>query len=84
MPGLTVDLPALAEKDYADLEWGLSVGRIDYIAASFIRKPQDVLDIRAFCQRYIQEKKLKMEAPLIISKIESTEGLRNFTQILGK
>jgi pyruvate kinase len=62
--------------------WGLK-NNIDCIAASFIRKPSDVLEIRSFCEQKIKELSLSnATVPLIISKIESTEGLENFHDIL--
>jgi len=75
LPGVSVQLPALAEKDKADLKWACEE-HLDYIAASFIRKKEDVLDIRAFLDanggQDIQ----------IISKIENQEGVDNFDEIL--
>lgn len=75
LPDCNVDLPALSEKDKADLLWGIEQG-VDMIFASFIRKPQDVLDIRAL----LGEKGKDIQ---IISKIENHEGVRNFTEILA-
>lgn len=72
LPGLQVDLPAITDKDAQDIQFGLENG-VDFIAASFIRKASDVLEIR------------KLIAPSriqIISKIESQEGLDNFDEIL--
>ena len=46
LPNAKVLLPALTEKDYADITFGVSK-QIDMIAASFIRKASDVLEIRA-------------------------------------
>ena len=45
LPGVSIKLPALAEKDKADLVFGCEQG-VDFIAASFIRKKEDVLAIR--------------------------------------
>jgi pyruvate kinase len=61
--------------------WGLK-NNIDFIAASFIRKPSDVIEIQKFCAEQIQALQLPRSVPLIISKIESTEGLENFVDIL--
>jgi len=75
LPGASVSLPALSEKDRQDLIFGCEQG-VDFIAASFIRKPSDVLEIRAHIEahggRDIQ----------IIAKIENEEGVRNFDDIL--
>jgi pyruvate kinase len=74
LPNVLVDLPAVTEKDKQDLEFGVKNG-VDFIAASFVRKPQDVEDIRQVLGSRGQNIK-------IISKIENAEGLENFDQIL--
>lgn len=76
LPNVNVNLPALAEKDINDLKFGCQNG-IDYVAASFIRKADDVREVR----RVLDEnggKRVK-----IISKIENREGLNNFEEILA-
>ncbi|MGL4457578.1 MAG: pyruvate kinase, partial [Plesiomonas shigelloides] len=45
LPGVSIQLPALAEKDKRDLVFGCEQG-VDFVAASFIRKRDDVLAIR--------------------------------------
>lgn len=75
LPGVSIQLPALAEKDKQDLIFGCEQG-VDFIAASFIRKRSDVEDIRAHLKAHGGED-IK-----IISKIENQEGLDNFDEIL--
>ncbi|RKS87511.1 pyruvate kinase [Orbus hercynius] len=75
LPGVSIQLPALAEKDKQDLIFGCEQG-VDFIAASFIRKRSDVEDIRAHLKTHGGED-IK-----IISKIENQEGLDNFDEIL--
>ncbi|MWN31086.1 pyruvate kinase PykF [Gilliamella sp. Pra-s65] len=75
LPGVSIKLPALAEKDKNDLIFGCEQG-VDFIAASFIRKRSDVEDIRAHLKAHGGED-IK-----IISKIENQEGLDNFDEIL--
>lgn len=75
LPGVSVNLPALSEKDKADLVFGCKQG-VDFIAASFIRKVSDVEEIRALL------KANGGENIQIISKIESQEGVDNFDAIL--
>ncbi len=75
VPGVHVNIPNLSEKDYRDLKDGCKEG-FDFIAASFIRCKQDVLDIRKVLNDNGGEK-IK-----IISKIESIEGIENFSEIL--
>ena len=75
LPGVSVSLPALAEKDIEDLKFGCAQG-VDFIAASFIRKAGDVAEVRSVLDANGGEN-IK-----IISKIESQEGLDNFDEIL--
>lgn len=49
LPGATVDLPALSEKDRRDITYGIK-NDIDFVAASFVRKAADVRAIRAFVE----------------------------------
>ena len=75
LPNVSVNLPALAEKDINDLKFGCEQG-IDFVAASFIRKAEDVLAVRkVLCENGGENVK-------IISKIENQEGLNNFNEIL--
>ncbi len=50
LPGVAVSSPALTEKDRDDLRFGIMHG-VDYVALSFVRRPEDILDAR----RYIQQ-----------------------------
>ncbi|HIZ95467.1 MAG TPA: pyruvate kinase [Candidatus Ligilactobacillus excrementavium] len=74
-PGVSINLPGITEKDSDDIRFGLD-HEINFIAASFVRKPQDVLDIREL----LEEK--HMEHVQIFPKIESQEGIDNFDEIL--
>ena len=74
-PGVSINLPGITEKDSDDIRFGLDQD-INYIAASFVRKPQDILDIREL----LEEK--HMEHVQIFPKIESQEGINNFDEIL--
>lgn len=76
IPDFSVNLPGITEKDIEDIKYGIKVG-FDYIAASFVRKPQDVLDIRKVLEQNGGEH-IK-----IISKIENREGINNFDEILN-
>ena len=75
IPNFIVNLPGITQKDIADIKYGIQAG-FDYIAASFIRKPQDVLEIREVL------KNNGGEHIKIISKIENREGIDNFDEIL--
>ena len=75
LPGVSVGLPALSEKDIADLKFGCEQG-VDFVAASFIRKASDVAEVR----KVLDENggaNIK-----IIPKIENQEGVDNFDEIL--
>jgi pyruvate kinase len=75
LPGVVVDLPTLTEKDIVDLqEWGVK-NNVDFIAASFVRKPSDVIKIREVLGE--AGKGIK-----IICKIENQEGMENYDEIL--
>lgn len=77
LPGAIVDLPTLTEKDIDDLQnWGVK-HNVDFVAASFVRKPSDLDFIRSVLGEAGQHIK-------IISKIENQEGLENFDGILSK
>ncbi|MGL5720943.1 MAG: pyruvate kinase [Brevinema sp.] len=75
LPNVRVNLPALAPKDIADLEFGCK-NDVDFVAPSFIRKVSDVLEVRDALDKF-GGKNIK-----IISKIENQEGLDNFDEIL--
>ncbi|WP_425448393.1 pyruvate kinase [Dethiothermospora halolimnae] len=75
VPGVKINLPAITEKDSNDIKFGIENG-IDFIAASFIRKPEDVIEIR----RILEEN--NADHVQIISKIENQEGVDNITDII--
>ena len=76
VPNLKINLPSLTEKDINDITKGIKAG-LEYIAASFIRKEEDVLEIRKLLDEN-DGKHVK-----IISKIENREGIENFESILA-
>ena len=75
VPNVHLNMDYLSPVDKADILYGIEKD-VDYIAASFIRKAQDVLDLRVFLDANGGEK-IK-----IISKIENMEGISNFEEIL--
>jgi hypothetical protein len=84
LPGAVLDLPALTDKDKADLKWAVQEGA-DYVAASFIRSAANVRSCIAHLERCCDEHEvngIRPLRPLVISKIESQEGVDNFDEIL--
>jgi pyruvate kinase len=75
VPGVSVSLPALTDKDISDLVFGCEVG-VDMIAASFIRKASDVLSIRKILEAN------EGHEIQIFSKIENQEGVENIDEII--
>lgn len=75
VPNVSVRLPAITEKDKEDIKFGVEQG-IDFIAASFVRNAECVLEIKAFL------KELNAPYTPIIAKIENAEGLRNIDEII--
>lgn len=75
VPNVRVNLPGITEKDVSDIEFGIEQG-IDFIAASFVRKASDVLEIRELLGKH------KADYIQIITKIENQEGIDNIDEIL--
>jgi pyruvate kinase len=76
LPGVKVDLPTFTEKDVQDIvEFGIAK-KVDFIAASFVRKASDVTNLRSLLKEHGGEK-IK-----IICKIENQEGMENYMDIL--
>ena len=75
LPGVKVSLPGITDKDAEDIKFGISEN-IDFIAASFVRRPSDVLDIRKLLE---DGKNTNIS---IIPKIENQEGIDNIKEIL--
>jgi pyruvate kinase len=74
VPGVRINLPSLTEKDRANILYAIEK-EIDFIAHSFVRNKQDVLDIQRILDEY--------NSPIkIIAKIENQEGVDNIDEIL--
>jgi pyruvate kinase len=74
LPGIKLQVPALTEKDRADLRFALAQGA-DFIAVSFVRRAEDVLLAKALIRR------AKKDTP-VIAKIEKPEAVDNLEEIL--
>ncbi|MDH8702110.1 pyruvate kinase [Dysgonomonadaceae bacterium PH5-43] len=74
LPGVRINLPSLTEKDRVNILYAIEHG-IDFIAHSFVRSKQDVLDIQHILDEH--------NSPIkIIAKIENQEGVDNIDEIL--
>ena len=75
VPGVDLTMPYISDVDRADIEFGAQMG-FDFIAASFVRTKEDVLEIR----KILDEHKSPIK---IIAKIESLQGIQNLEEILA-
>jgi pyruvate kinase len=74
VPGVRINLPSLTDKDRTNIEWAIK-NKLDFIAHSFVRNRQDVLDI----QNLLDDAGSPIK---IIAKIENQEGVDNIDEIL--
>ncbi|WP_018921711.1 pyruvate kinase [Salsuginibacillus kocurii] len=75
LPNVSLSLPGITEKDAADIRFGIEQ-EVDFIAASFVRRAADVLEIRGLLEDH------GVEDIQIIPKIENQEGIDNIEEIL--
>ena len=75
IPGAHIQLPALTEKDVADIRFGVE-NDFDFIAASFVRRAEDVEAVREVLRQ------CGGDSVKIIAKIENQEGVDNLDEIL--
>lgn len=74
LPNIKVSAPSFTDKDREDLMFGLKQG-VDYVALSFVRTAQDILEVKALLHS------MKMNIPLV-SKIEKPEAIENIDEII--
>ena len=74
VPGVHISLPALTDKDKEFINWAIDAN-IDFIAHSFVRNKEDLMEIQAILDS--RDSHLK-----IISKIENQQGIDNLDEIL--
>jgi pyruvate kinase len=74
LPGVAVNVPALSEKDEADLRWALKIG-VDMIALSFVRNASDIVRVHEI---------MKEEGRTlpVIAKIEKPQAVANLEEII--
>jgi len=85
IPGAKLEMPAMTDLDREHLSIAVDLDA-DFIAASFVRKASDVIQIRSFLQEMYDAHPMydkKHPLPKIIAKIESAESLQNFDEILN-
>jgi pyruvate kinase len=75
IPNVSVNLPGITEKDANDIIFGIEHD-VDFIAASFVRRASDVLEIKELLEKH------KATHIQIIPKIENQEGVDNIDSIL--
>lgn len=74
VPGVRINLPSLTEKDRINIQYAIDMG-VDFIAHSFVRNRQDIIDIQEILDAH--------NSPIkIIAKIENQEGVDNIDEIL--
>jgi pyruvate kinase len=74
LPDTNLSIPAMTEKDKADLVFGLEM-KVDWIGLSFVRKASDIIDLKAM----IEDNEWK---PRVIAKIEKPEAMDNIDEII--
>lgn len=74
LPDTDISLPALTEKDLADLDFMIA-NKVDWVALSFVRKPEDIVGLKARLKAVDSKAK-------VIAKIEMPEALRNLRDII--
>ncbi len=74
VPGRTLPLPALTEKDLEDLKLAVELG-VDYLALSFVREAEDIVA----CQQHLSDHGCRAG---VIAKLEKLEAIRNLSKIL--
>ena len=75
LPGVAVSVPALSDKDEADLRFALSLS-VDFVALSFVRDAQDAEDVR----RIMRE--VGVMVP-VIAKIEKPQAIDNLDEVIA-
>ncbi len=75
VPDVHLSLPYISEKDEQDIVFGIQTG-FDFIAASFVRSAQDIMELRAILNQH------NCHWMKIIAKIENRDGVDNIDEII--
>jgi pyruvate kinase len=74
LPNTAISQPSVTDKDWADLDFGLK-NDVDWIALSFVRTAQEILDIKDYI-------KSKGSSAKVIAKVEKPEAIANMDEIV--
>jgi pyruvate kinase len=74
LPDTNLSIPAMTEKDRADLAFGLEM-KVDWIGLSFVRKASDIVELKALIEGHEWK-------PRVIAKIEKPEAMDNIDEII--
>lgn len=77
LPGSGLSIPALTEKDYADLDF-IVTQDVDWVALSFVRSEADVRNLKD----YLAEKCIDKNCPKVLAKIEKPQALEEIDTII--
>jgi pyruvate kinase len=80
VPGVTLSVPTITDKDKADLQFGVE-HEVDYIALSFVRQPEDILTLKQLIREHAPQR-TELFLPQVIAKIEKHEAITKFDDIL--
>jgi pyruvate kinase len=75
LPGVAVSVPALSDKDKADLRWALRTGA-DMIALSFVRSAADIVDVHAI----MDDEGIRLP---VLAKVEKPQAIENLEEIIA-
>jgi pyruvate kinase len=75
VPGAEIHLPSITKQDIDDIKFGIE-NDVDFIAASFVRKAEDVVEIKKVLEKH------GGHGVKVISKIENRQGVQNIDEII--
>ncbi len=82
LPETETKISAIPDKDREDIEFGVQQG-VDFVALSFVRKPEDIQELRELIEAAEQKHNLKSDVSIkIIAKIEKPEAVKNMQAII--
>ncbi len=74
LPNTPINIPSITERDWECVDWAIE-NRLDYLALSFVRRAQDILDLRAYLRDKVSDIHL-------IAKIEKAEAIQQIDPII--